>query len=242
MAGPAVVLREIHRLRRHARDLQDQVERGPRTLKAQQAKVARQEELLKEAHDAIKHLKVHTHEKEVTLRGKVQQASKHEKQLNEVKGKKEYDALQAEIAAEKRACGELEDEILADMVETEERTAKLPELEKAVQQAKEEADRFEQESQGRQASLTEQLNEVIAKLKQVENSLPEDARALYERLSAVHGEDALAAIHVRTCTACYTEITAQNYNELLQGQLVTCKSCGRIVYLPEQEQQQAGKV
>ena len=128
---------------------------------------------------------------------------------------------------------DLEDDILNDMADTEERTAKLPEVEKGVQQAKEEAARFERENQGRQANLTEQLSAALQSIKEVEASLPEDARAYYERIFAARGVDALAAVHGRTCAACYTEITAQNYNELLQNQLVTCKSCGRIVYLPE---------
>jgi uncharacterized protein len=233
MAGPATILREIHRLRRHAADLHEQIDRGPRALKAQQARVERLEEALKEAQEAIKRLKVQAREKEVTLRTKVQQIAKHQKQLNEAKGKKEYDALQGEILAEQKAMSDLEDDILNDMADTEERTAKLPEVEKGVQQAKEEAARFERENQGRQANLTEQLSAALQSIKEVEASLPEDARAYYERIFAGRGVDALAAVHGRTCAACYTEITAQNYNELLQNQLVTCKSCGRIVYLPE---------
>src|SRR5919202_130820 len=100
MAGPAAILRELHRLRRHARDLQAEIDRGPRALKAQQDKVARQEEALREAQEVIKRLKVETHDKELTLRGKQQQIAKHERQLNEATSKKEYDALQAEINAD----------------------------------------------------------------------------------------------------------------------------------------------
>ena len=48
MVGPGATLRELHHLRRHARDLQAEIERGPRTLKAQQAKVVKQEELLRD--------------------------------------------------------------------------------------------------------------------------------------------------------------------------------------------------
>ena len=228
------ILREIHRLRKNARDTRTRIDEGPQKLKAQQDRVVRQEESFKEAQEAIKRLKVQVREKEVTLRTKVQQVTKHEKQLNEAKGKKEYDALQAEIVAEKKAISELEDDILNDMAETEERTAGLPDLERAVKQSKEDAARQEQENQGRQASLMELLNTALENLKQVEGTLPEDARAMYQRLAAARGMDALSAIRGRTCTACYTEITAQNYNELLQDQFVICKSCGRIVYLPEE--------
>jgi predicted nucleic acid-binding Zn-ribbon protein len=52
-------------------------------------------------------------------------------------------------------------------------------------------------------------------------------------LVTAKGDDALAAVTGRSCSACYTEITAQNYNELVREQFVPCKSCGRILYLPE---------
>src|SRR3954462_12157492 len=112
MPGTAVILRELHRLQRHARDLRDQIDRGPAVLKAQQNRVGRQEEQFREAQETLKKLKVEIHQKEVTLKGKQQQIAKHEKQLNEAAGKKEYDALKTEIAADRTACTKLEDEIL----------------------------------------------------------------------------------------------------------------------------------
>jgi predicted nucleic acid-binding Zn-ribbon protein len=233
MAGPGVILREIHRLRRHAKDLQDEIERGPVRLKAQQNRVAKQEEALRQAQETLKRLKVATHDKEGTLRAKYQQIAKHEKQLNEAGGKKEYDALKGEIAAERTACQKLEDEILEGMAEAEERTAQLPEAEKAVRLARDESAAFEKDMQARQASLAEQLAGVRRSLQEVEESLPADVRAQYQRLTTLRGEDALAAVQGRTCTACYTEVTAQMYNELLAGQFVLCKSCGRILYFPE---------
>ena len=99
---------------------------------------------VKSAADALKivkqgglsHVKVGVHEKEVSLKQAQQQITKHEKQLNEATSKKEYDALKVEIAAEKQRCQQLEDEILNGMMEMEERTAQLPEIEKAVTQAR----------------------------------------------------------------------------------------------------------
>src|SRR5579871_4607081 len=168
MPGPAVILREIHRLRRHAKELQNEIERGPRLLKAQQTKVVKQEEILREAQDALKHLKVAIHEKEVTLRGKNQEIAKHERQLNEATAKKEYDALKAEIASEKRMCQKLEDDILSDMALSEEKAAQLPELEQAVQRAKDEVARFDAANQARIADLTKELTQVRENLQAVE--------------------------------------------------------------------------
>ena len=233
MPGPAQILREIHRLRRFASDLQAEIDRGPRTLKTQQARLTRQEDALRDWHNGIKQLKVATLEKESSLRSKNQQIIKHEMQREQSTSKKEYDAFQAEIASDRRACAKLEDDIINDMAETEERIAKIPELELAVRQAKEELAQFEKSFQERQANLDQQLKQTLEQLKETENSIPEDIRPVYDRLVVSKGEDAMAMVEGRTCTACYTEITAQNYNDLVMNQFLVCKSCGRALYLPE---------
>src|SRR5205807_2603818 len=92
MTATATILREIHRLRRQAAELQARIDQGPRQLKAQHARIARQEETLRQAQDAVKHLKVTMHEKDVSLKATQQQIAKYEKQLNEVTSKKEFDA------------------------------------------------------------------------------------------------------------------------------------------------------
>jgi predicted nucleic acid-binding Zn-ribbon protein len=234
MPGPAAILREIHRLRRHARELQDRIAQLPRLLKAQQNKAARDEESLRQAQEHLKHLKVTTHDKEVSLKTARQQIQKYEKQLEEAGSKKEYDSLKAEINSAREKAGRLEDSILETMMETEEQTAKIPELEKAVRQAKEETGRFEADQQARQGRLEEELKQATAQIGQVEATLPAGkVREEYERLMKARGDDALALVENRTCTACYTEITPQQQQELSQEYMVLCKNCGRYLYLAE---------
>ena len=233
MAGPATILREIHRLHRHAKELQAEIERGPRLLKAQREKISRQELLGVEGHDAVKKLKLKYLEKESLLKATHQQISKHEKQLNEVTSKKEYDALKAEIASDQKKCRAIEDEMLEVLGEVEAKTAQLPDLEKAIQKAKQDYLDFEKSYQGRVANLQEQLKEARQQLAQAEVGLPSEVRPNYDRMVASKGEDALAVVQNRTCMACNTAITAQNLNELIQSQFVACKSCGRVLYLVE---------
>jgi uncharacterized protein len=233
MPGPAGVLRELHRLHRHAQDLRTQIDRGPQTIKAHQDKTAKQEELLQQAQESIKKLKVALHEKEVSLKSQQQVAAKHEKQLNEVSSRKEYDALRTEIENDKKVCTKIEDEMLDIMAEVETRALQIPEYEKAVKKAKEDKARVIDDVQTRRNELTDRLNEALKSIQQVETSLPDDVRALYSRLVAAKGDSAMSAVHDRTCSACYTEITAQSQNDLMQERLVLCKNCGRILYLPE---------
>jgi predicted nucleic acid-binding Zn-ribbon protein len=233
MAGPATILREIHRLRRHAANLRTEIERMPRLLKAQEAKVSRQEEQVGQAQEAIKRFKIACHDKEVQLKGTEQQISKHEKQMNEAGSKKEYDALRAEISAEKARGRAIEDEILDFMAKIEEETARIPEAEAAVKKAKEELAVHQRDAESRVVGIKQQLEGTLREIQSTEDTLPADIRPLYDRLISARGEDAMAAAEGRICRACYTEITAQNHNDLMLSQFVLCKSCGRVLYLPE---------
>jgi predicted nucleic acid-binding Zn-ribbon protein len=233
MSGPADTFRELHRLRRHARELHDQIERGPYVLKAHQVKITRQEEALHETQDAVQKLKVANHLKEGTLKEKQLLIAKYEEQRNRATTRKEYDTLQAEIASAREGCRRIEDDIIEGMVKVEEKTAEIPVAEQAVQRAKAEYAEFERSTQERLAAQAEELRQAEQQIKEVEANLPADLRPVYNRQVHSRGEDALAAVQGRTCTACYTEITAQMYNDLLVGRLVLCKSCGRILYLPE---------
>jgi predicted nucleic acid-binding Zn-ribbon protein len=176
---------------------------------------------------------VSTHEKETSLKTTHTVISKHQKQLNEAGGKKEYDALQAEIAAEKANMQSLEDEILTLMADTEERTAKLPEFERNVKQGKEELATFEKGVQSRLAELNQMLEQTQRELKETAANIPPDIKPQLDRIVASKGEDALAVVLNRNCSACQTAITSQNYNDLSLGSFVLCVACGRVLYLPE---------
>lgn len=232
MPGPVVILRELHRLRRHVRDLQDHLDQLPRQLQIQQARLQREEQALQELQDHLKRLKVAIHEKEVSLKALRQQIRKYEKQMEEATAKKEYDFFRQEIAAVQERIRSLEDEILDAMLQVEEETAQLPLREQAVQKARAELARLEAEQEERRQQLTHQLQQTLAELAQAEAALPDAPwRGEYQRLVRVRGEDALACVSGRSCGACYTEVTAQQLQNLLAGQFVLCKSCGRILYL-----------
>ena len=233
MAGPAPIFRVLHRLRRFTRDLQEQLDRIPRQLKAHQTRLAKQEQALRDAQDAVKRLKVSASDKEKLLKSHHEKIARFEKQINDISSKKEYDALQLEIAHAKTECSRLEDEILTALSEGEDRVAHLPDAEKAVKQAKEDLAKVEADVAPRKANLQAQLKEALAELKTVEETIPPDIWPQYNRTISSLGPDGLAVVRDRTCENCCTEITVQAYNELAQEMFTSCRSCGRILYLPE---------
>ncbi len=232
MPGPGSFLREIHRIRKHAKDLAGKIEQAPRQLKAQQNHLARLEDNMNQAKEAVKQCKVRQNDKEVSIRGLQATIKKHEKQRDEAGNKKEYDALQLEIKQEKQNITKLEDEILVIMGEVEELTAKLPTLDKALQQGKADFAKYQADQGERLKRFAEDREQALVSLAKVEADLPSDVAPLYEAEVKRRGEDAMAGVENRTCIACYTEITAQMYNDLVRESFVKCKSCGRILYLP----------
>src|SRR2546423_301568 len=97
-------LRQIHRLRRLAHELQQEINRFPIQLKARKTFAAKQQAGVQEAKDALKKTKVSILDKEATLKSAHQQIAKYTKQLDEAADKKQYDALQHEIGGAKAKC------------------------------------------------------------------------------------------------------------------------------------------
>jgi predicted nucleic acid-binding Zn-ribbon protein len=234
MAGPGAIFREVHRLRKQAKTLKDEIDRLPRQLKAHQNKVVAREEAQRQAQEALKHLKVAVRDKEAALKSKHELIAKKEKQKNEASGKPEvYEAVLKELAHARQDCQQLEDEILAGMGETDEQAARLPDFEKAVQDARKETAQFEQTQTTRIAGLNAQLQEALKMLKEVETTLPEETRLPYQRIVTARAEDALAVVQNGACSACYISLTAQDSANVINNNFMICKSCGRILYPPE---------
>lgn len=230
MPGPAAILKELHRLRRHLTELDERIAGAPRRVTVAQKKLAHQEEVFTQAKEHLKRLALDIREKEGNVKATQGQIKKYEKQLDSAANKKEYDTLKSEIAQEQAHISKIEDEILAAMTETEEKNALLPEAEKVAQKARADYAQFEKEHQENLDRCASEKTRAQEELKTVEASLPGDVKPQYDRLLAAKGPDAMSGVNGRTCMACYTEITAQMMSELKREMFLICKNCGRMLY------------
>lgn len=230
MAGPATILREIHRLRRYLKELDERTASAPRQLKAQQAKLASAEDVFKTAQETLKKLKLTIHEKELAIKTTQAMVHKYEKQKDQIMSAKEFEALNHEIAQGRGNIGKLEDEVLEMLNEAEERTAAMPGNEAVVKKAREDFAQWEKDQKDRLEKFGTERAKAAEDLKAAEATLPADLKPVVDRLIAAHGVDALSGVQGNICAACYTELTAQTRSELRQDLFVTCKSCGRMLY------------
>ncbi len=81
-----------------------------------------------------------------------------------------------------------------------------------------------------------QLQELETAIVEAETLIPEEFREKYRRIVGRYGADALAACENASCHGCFTSLTTQMINDLINGEgLSFCLSCGRLLYLTEPE-------
>jgi uncharacterized protein len=56
---------------------------------------------------------------------------------------------------------------------------------------------------------------------------------LYDRVVRQKGEDALAAIEDEYCGGCHQRVPLNMIAEVMLGHPTFCKTCGRLLYMPE---------
>jgi uncharacterized protein len=228
------LLKEIHRLRRHLRELQTEIDEGPRVLQIEQERLDSEKQAHQDAYDTLKKLKLKQKEDEVSLKATESRLQKLAADMNLAGSKKEFDAKQSEIDQANAKKGELEDAILNTIAEIEERTAKLPEVEAKWAEAQKEFATFQKDAKERLDRLLTDQKFTQGELAKVEPQLPPEARTPYDRLIKRYGPDGLAGVKNKSCQQCRTTLTDQQRANLTGGSFFCCPQCGRGLYLAEE--------
>lgn len=228
-----MIFKECHRLRRHLRALQDEIDRGPRVLKAKQTWLADEEKSYKEAFEIIKQLKLKQKEEEGLLKTLEGTLSKLQTRAMEVTTMKEMEATRHEIEHTEKKKSDCEDAILTAIMGLEERTADLPNVEKRWAEAQAEFKQYQIDAKDRLERMIADQADCTVKLKEWDDKLPEDVRSVYDRLVKGHGPDGLAEVKGRACQQCRTQMTEDKRDHLASGKFLTCSNCGRGLYLAD---------
>lgn len=233
MSVTAAALRELHRIHQRLADLRDRLERGPKQVRAREANVAQLEAKLTEARDRAKQTQVALDRKQLDLRSGEQKVVDLKVKLNGANSNREYQAFLEQIAAAEMAGSVLSDEILEGLEKIDQLHAATKEAEKNLAAGKQELDKARQNVDSSAATIRTDVAQLEAELVQAEKALPADLKADYDRVVRSKGADSLAAADDGVCTGCGQQITLNMQNELKLSKLVFCKSCGRLLYLPE---------
>jgi len=223
-------LRKCHELRRYLRDLQLEIDRGPRVLQGQQATLEEARQAHKDHHDSITKLKVKQRTDETSLKEIETRLAKLEQQLLGISVAKEITAKQSEIKQAQAKKAELEDAILTTITTIEQKTGEIPAVEKTWADAQAAFKEFEKDAAERLDRLKSEQETSRAALKNEEAKIPAAMKPKYDTLVKALGPEAMVAAKGRVCQGCRRSLTEQKWTEVRNGAFYLCPHCGKIMY------------
>jgi predicted nucleic acid-binding Zn-ribbon protein len=185
------------------------------------------------AQDDVKKAKMAADQKQLQLKSAEAKIRDLDGKLNACKTNREYQTLTEQIAADRMALKVLEDEILEALERIDALKPAVPAAEAGLAAARKALAEAQAKVDAESGRLNGEVARVRAELEAVEKELADDVREKYERVVKHKGADGMAPADGQTCGGCFQQITGNMLSDLMLGRVVTCRSCGRLLYVPE---------
>jgi uncharacterized protein len=225
-----IALRDIDRLRTEASQLIDSV---PRVLGARHRDSTGAHDQLEAARQKLQGFKAHLKSLELDLAEREAAIFKANANLMSAKTNQEYSLLVAEIARKREDKGKVEEAILEQFETIKQGEGLVKTAEAHVKDAEAEFKAFEQRARGEWATHQAELAKYDERREQIRRAITPPVLKIYDRALTAHGEG-VSSVDANVCQGCFSSITPNDRSRLISGlELVTCRSCQRILYLPE---------
>ncbi len=230
------VLRTLHRIHRQLCDPQGRLNMLPKQIRAIESHVGHRQEQLDATTQKFKSIRVASDAKQVQLKAGEGKVDELNAQLNTAASNREYQALMDQVAAQRMTNSVLEDEILDSLDKIEESRQAVAEAETALAKAREKSATVHSEAGAQKPVIEADVARLQAELKLCEGELPADVREPYNRVIRHHADDALAVVNNQYCGGCNQHVPLNVVAEIMLKLPKFCKSCGRMLYMPEEEE------
>ncbi len=229
----SATLRTLHRMHRQLADLAEQLAAGPRSVAVRGKQVQAAEAKKATAADDVKKAKMAADQKQLQLKSAESKIGDLEGKLNACKTNREYQTLTDQIAADRMATKVLEDEILESLERIDALKPAVPAAETEIEAARKLLAEAEAKVRTETGRLEAEVARIRGEIQVAEKDLEADVREKYDRVVKLKGADGMAPVDGHSCGGCYQQLTSNMVSEVLMGRVIMCRSCGRLLYMPE---------
>ena len=238
-------LQEIDRRIAHFRRME---EYEPKRLSRQEADVTAEQARLAALGDRHSQIQREIGRKELDVKARQEKINRLKSQMMGATTNKEYQAFLKEVSLEEVEKSRVEDELLELMISTENFAAEEASIKAAIQKTKEDVTKIAAEVKAALAAAAAERLRLADDRQKVADTLDADTLRRYEALFKSRAGEAVAAATYEKgsggeegkylCRGCFMPLTHQMLNLLLIGrEVITCKSCGRILYIEDHKEE-----
>lgn len=227
-------LRKVAELDAKIFDLESKLKEIPRLVKQKEEKLNSAKKELTEKETEMKSLKLKADMKEKELQDAEQATIKIRAQINQAKTNKEYQALQNEILTKEADNARIETAVLEQMQKLDKFREELAKVKAAIAGTETAINAEKKLLLEEEAELKGQNEKLQAERTEAAKAVAPDIFAKYQRLITRRGQTAMVSVRNNACQGCFMTMRPETLAQLRKGtDLVTCHSCGRILYIEE---------
>ena len=189
-----------------------------------------------ESKEQIKSNKIEQDRRELDLKTNEEDLKKLMAQLNQAKSNEEYSVLNKRIEEEQLQNDGIEEEILNLMTRADELNSELEKVRAELAGYEKDIARESEEAGAEIGKHESRIRELQNESNAHEGEIDTDVLEMYHRVFERNKGSAMAVADevALVCKGCNMSIPRQQINEILKDDIVVfCKSCNRILYIPD---------